>query len=1129
MSLWRLVKRSLGFYWRTNLAVLLAVVVSTAVFTGALVVGDSVCYSLKEMVDARLGAAQYALVPQNRFFRAELADELAAELDTTVAPVLQLRGLIANNNDTKRANRIEVLGVDGRFFEVGAGTNPFDDNWSEGVVLNEPLAARLVVEVGDEVVLRIGKPALMPRDTLLMPDSDLSMAFRLRVQAVARESEFGRFNLQANQISPLNVFVPIQWLQEKLDRSAQANMLLVAANVKGSVTIEKANEAIRRCWRPADAELELRELDRQDVLEIRSRRIFIDESVAEAAMNAADGAVGVLSYFVNELRSGNRTAPYSMVTAMGPSADADSVIAMNMQDDEILVNQWLADDLRAKEGDLVELTYFVLGPMRKLQEQKSTFRVRGIVPMDEPTVDPELMPDFPGLADVENCRDWESGVPIDLDKIRDKDEKYWDQYRGMPKALVTLKAGQAIWSNRYGNLTAVRYPGDSAYKESIVRGLLNAVEPASVGLYFQSVRSRGIKAGDEATDFGQLFLGFSMFLIVAAVVLMGLVFVFGVESRSEQVGMLLAVGFSPKQLRRLLFIEGGILAVLGAIAGTVAGLLYTKAMIYGLATVWRVAVSGSAIHFYAKPSSLFSGALVGVAIALIAIWLTLRKQLFRPARELLAGDLGWQFFAAGAASKRNIGLWVAAVAVVGAAVLLFIMATGESGAVAGAFFGAGSLLLIAGLGLSQASLRLVGRGWSPRAFLRRQKRGVSLAPLETFSAGSLTGLAHLGLRNSTRRSGRSLAVVGLLACGVFLVIAVGANRHNPLAQAQQRQSGTGGFALFGESAIAILHDLNSRSGRQSLGLDDSGLEGIRIVQLRVHDGDDASCLNLNRAQKPRLLGVQPEQLQMRGAFGFRETIEGTEKENAWQLLNRDLGKDMVPAIGDYPTIIWALGLSIGDELEYSDEKGRRFRLRLVGIMRNSILQGSLLIAEDEFARRFPSEEGYRMFLVDSDEEKTGEVMGILSARLKDFGLELMPATQRLAVFNAVENTYLSIFQLLGGLGLILGSVGLGLVVLRNVLERRGELAMLRALGFDKVALKRMVFYEHAGLLLCGLACGVVAALVAVGPVLGSPGAEVPYFSLTLTIAAIGLSGVLWIWIATVFALRGRALDALRNE
>ena len=144
-------------------------------------------------------------------------------------------------------------------------------------------------------------------------------------------------------------------------------------------------------------------------------------------------------------------------------------------------------------------------------------------------------------------------------------------------------------------------------------------------------------------------------------------------------------------------------------------------------------------------------------------------------------------------------------------------------------------------------------------------------------------------------------------------------------------------------------------------------------------------------------------------------------------------------------------------------------------------------------------------------------------------MELTTTKQRLAAFGEVENTYLSIFQILGGLGLVLGSVGVGLVVLRNMLERRNELAMLRAVGFNSAALRRMVFYEHSGLMLGGLGCGVIAALVAAGPALRTGGASVPYVSLMLTVGGIALSGIMWIWIATTLALGGGMLDALRNE
>ena len=120
-------------------------------------------------------------------------------------------------------------------------------------------------------------------------------------------------------------------------------------------------------------------------------------------------------------------------------------------------------------------------------------------------------------------------------------------------------------------------------------------------------------------------------------------------------------------------------------------------------------------------------------------------------------------------------------------------------------------------------------------------------------------------------------------------------------------------------------------------------------------------------------------------------------------------------------------------------------------------------------------------------------------------------------------------MVLGGLGLLLGSAGLGVVVLRNVLERRGELALLQAVGFRRRSLRWLVLAEHAGLLLLGLAVGLVAALAAIWPVLFAPGSELHIVSLAFTLAAVLGSGLLWTAFATWLALRGELLSALRNE
>lgn len=1106
MSLWRLVARSLRFYWRTNAAVLMAVVVATGALTGALAVGDSVQYTLRRTQEARLGRTQFAVVPQGRYFRSALADDLARELNTLVAPVLQVAGLATNDDGSRRLNRVEVLGVDDRFYAMGRANNPLKDGGDTRIVLSEVVAERLGVSAGDEVVLRIEKPGLMPRDVPLASDADRTVAFRMRVEGIASESGFGRFDLKANQVAPLNAFVPLSWLGEQIEQPERANLLL-AADLGETFAGEQINDAIESCWQLADADLEFRRLKQSSSLELRSRRIFVENDIGSEALKVENEAVGILTYFVNSIRLGERSTPYSMVTAVSPGPGVGTLVPAEMGLDEIVINQWLADDLNATVGDQLELSYYLVGPMRQLYERTVSFKVAAIVPLEGAALDPNLMPDFPGLVDVENCRDWEPGIPVDLDKIRPKDEAYWDTYRGTPKAFIALKAGQSAWANRYGNLTAVRYPWRADLQEKIEADLTSRIDPATAGLFFQPVRQQGLQARRDGTDFGQLFLGLSMFLIASAVILTGLLFVFGVESRCEQVGLLLAVGLPVARVKRWLVGEGGLVALIGAVVGVGGGLVYTRLLVYGLSTSWSGAVAGTRIHFHAEPATLLLGGLGGLLAALLAIWITLARHVSQSPHRLMSGSLESSRSHHTGGSRGRRGLVLAAVSFATVAIFLAVMSGGDSQAVAGLFFAAGVLLLLGGLGLFHGLLRIVAAGWTR----------------------PMVSLGGLGFRNTARRSGRSLAIVGLLACGVFMVIAVGANRHDPTAQPQSRGSGTGGFTFYGESSVSILHDLNTEEGRDALGLGHDELEGVEFVQFRVHDGDDASCLNLNRAQQPRLLGVSSEQLSDRSAFAFSRVLNRRQEKEGWDVLRMDLEAGSVPAVGDYPTVFWALGKNIGDELEYSDERGRVFRVRIVGMLESSILQGSLVIAENEFMARFPSQSGYRAFLIDAPDKRADAVEQTLTSGLRDFGLVLTPTAERLAAFSAVENTYLSIFTALGGLGLILGSVGLGLVVLRNMLERRGELAMLRAVGFDRKTLQRMIFYEHWGLVFSGLLCGVVAALVAVVPALQSSPGQLPYGSLALTVAAIGALSGLWVWIAGALTLRGALLDALRTE
>ncbi|MEM7199044.1 MAG: ABC transporter permease [Planctomycetota bacterium] len=1117
MSWWRLVRRGAAHYWRTNVGVVLGVAVAAAVLVGALAVGDSVRQSLRARALARIGAVDAALAGGDRFFRADLADRLARQVEQIgLAPVLQLPGVASVPGRDARAGIVEVLGVDDRFFALspaGAaeGVAPAAPP-RRGALLNARLAAQLEVTTGDTILVRVEQPSTLPRDTAMATVDDVSLALRVKVAGVLTDDALGGFALRAGQVPPFNLFVSLGWLQEQLFLDDRANLLLAGTRDHDDDLAPVLDTALRQSWTLADAELELLTPSPDAaIFELRSRRVFLDDAIATTVAEIEPTLTGVLTYFVNALRTDTVSTPYSMVTAIGPlspsrapGADATSPLLELVADADgatsVVLNDWTARDLGVDVGDTIEADYFALDASRRLAERTSSLTVRAIVPLRDAAADPTLMPAFPGLADADHCRDWDPGIPIQLDRLRPQDEKYWEDHRGTPKAFVTLATGRDLWANRFGNLTAIRGPAELA--DTLRARLPRELDPAGLGLFFRNVRGPALAAGNATTDFGGLFLGLSFFLITAALILTALLFAFGVEQRHREIGTLRAVGWRPSQVRRAFLTEALALAVLGSALGAGLGLLYTRAVLFGLATLWRDAVGATALAFHASTGSVVGGAIAAVVAALLAIAWGLRRSFSRAPVELLGSRAGVTPAPLAPPSRATV---VGAVAAPVLAVSIMVMVGASTPGAAPAFFGAGFLLLIG---------MILGCRWLLHRLTHRS---------------AATTLVGLGVRNAGRRPGRSLATIALLASGTFLVVSVQAHRLEPPQRATARASGTGGFTHFGRTTLPVVRDLTTAAGREAYGFDEDELAGVEIVPLRVRDGDDASCLNLSLPQQPRLLGVQPAALAARDSFTFAASAPPADAAtaNPWLLLDADYGPDVVPAIGDQASVAWAMHKAVGEGLTYRDDAGRAFEVRIVGTLANSILQGTLVVAERHLIARFPSAAGFAEFLIDAGDTDAAAVTASLTRSMEDLGLELTSTTARLRAFNAVQNTYLVIFQLLGGLGLLLGSAGLGMVVLRNTLERRGELALATAVGFAKPAVRRLLFSEHALLLGLGLGAGVLAATLALIPGT-TQRADVAPWPVLLLVVGVAVSGALWVWLSSAVAVRGAVLEALRD-
>ncbi len=1062
MKLKDYVLQSARYYWRGHLGLLFGTFLAATILTGSMLVGDSVRASLRRVAALRLGKIEGGVIGGDRWFTENLARK------TKTAPVIIATGSAAAANGKVRVNGAQVLGVDDGFWKLSTNGKAvvFDKT---AVALNEPLARKLGVKVGDTVLVRLERPSAISRDAPLSGSTNQDVSLRRTVGAIVSAEDFGAFQLSASQVSPDSVFVNLADLQTQLEMDGRVNAILSAHFAPLRTRLEEQRTL-------EDFALQLKHIDgAQKEWEISTSRVFLDRSLAEKLW-LIKGVRGVMTYLVNGITSASGATPYSMITGVDRG-----------NDNEITITQWLADDHKLAVGDELKLQYFVVGLGRELKQQTASFKVAGILPMTDPKVSKAWTPEFPGVSDVDNCRDWEPGIPMDMKAIRDKDEDYWDEFKGTPKGFITLGAGQKLWSNRFGNLTAIRIPEGNQSKEALSNMIALRLNLADIGLTPRNFKGEAGAAAQGSVDFGGLFIGLSLFLIVAALVFAALLFLFTLERRASQIGLLMAVGWTKGMVRRVWLMEAGVIAIAGVLLGVFGGVIYTKSSLHGLSAVWHGATQGLPLMFDASFGTIIGAAIGTLVVVLVTLWWASRKIFKTATRDLLAGS--WSTEAAIMVKKPRgkIALILVLVALVMLIAALFVK---NPAAVAGMFFGSGMLLMIAGL--------LYLRGW-----MRRDSGALART------------LWQIGSRNISRRPSRSLAVIGMMAGGIFLVVAVNAFRMSA-GDETKRDSGTGGFALIGESSLPVYEDLNAKTGWDAFGLDEKLMPQVRVVPFRVREGDDASCLNLNRAQKPVLVGVDPAKLT--GSFAFAS--------GSWDKLG---DASFVPAIADQATAMWGLGKGVGDTLDYQDSAGNTFRVKIVGLLAGSVLQGKMIISEQSFLAKYPDTAGYRFFLMDAKPEHASEMAAHLTRQLEQRGLALEPARQRLEVFLSVQNTYIGIFTVLGGLGVLLGTAGIGVLIARHVLERRGELGLMQALGFQVGSLRAMILGEHSMLLVMGVILGVATAALAVIPRLIESGGGVPVAFLGKLIVAVLGFGLGVCVIAVAIAVRGKLTEAIRRE
>ena len=1122
--------------------------------------------SLRNITTERLGAIQHVLLADH-FFQPDLLKR------QNKVGVILLNGTVVAPQTQARASKVNVLGVTDGFFafweeDAAPNLNKIDGQPFNAIVINEALQNELNVQVGDTLLVNMPQAADIHPEFLL-GERDASKAIqslRLIVTDVIPTQNAGRFGLRAHQSLPQNAYISLPVLQNALGQADRVNAVFTSE--ENAITADELALSLEA--------LDLNIKGHDNHFDLQSQQYLLKPVLSETALAVATEnsipTLPTLTYLANTIAANDKVIPYSTIVAL-PIDASEFAKLLNMHtteaqrlayqqsqeqillidDDitelrrlekeysrlakerpelgntatsrkqvtelrevgaamigldvrskrggEIVLNTWTAEDLGVDVGDRIAITYYSVTAEEEYITETVVFRLKGILPIEGIAADRDIIPEFPGIHDTADMSEWESPFPIDYTLVREQDEAYWDEYGATPKAFIPLEIGKGLWKNRFGDLTTIRMEAAPDQDIQATRALfetefLKRIQPEQVGFQFLPLQADGLQASAGATDFGVLFGSLSGFIIIAVALLVAMLFRVGVEQRSREIGVLQAVGYPLVKIRRRFLYEGATVAGIGSLLGCLLAVGYAELMIFGLQTWWLPAIGTPFMELHVNPMSLLSGVLIALAVVMISIRLTVQQLGQTSTTALLAGETDFTELTLKQQTKQTeFSSRLAIVKKVGATLVAVLIAffLFFDGWFIDTF---GTWIVDPIFDFLLLTSTIIGVGWN--AFSRW---------LKSQRVPRRLNRIRFALKNAARQPGRSKTCVTTISLACCIVVAVGANRHDAPPETE--------YAFIAESALPLHHSLNTPDGRFELGFSEKAselLSASEIFPFRVLPGEDVSCLNLYQPQKPQILGASDAMLD----------------EYPWsqiRVVQPEGGK--AAAIGDEKSLRWILHHNPDDDFLIQDEFGKPLSLHLHTV-ENSLFQSQLIISESNFTKYFPSQSGYQFFLIKTPPALREETAQVLEKTLGDYGFDLTSASARLASYRSVENTYISTFQSLGGLGVLLGTLGLALILFRNIIERRGELATLRAFGFRRQLLSRMLFLESCFLLAVGMLIGIVAGLVAI---LGSQGhlPSFPWVSLTITLLFIFGFGIIANAIAVAVALRSPLLSTLKSE
>lgn len=1108
LKLSQIVLRSILFNRKDAIYQIIIIILLTAVITGSLLTGHSVRGSLRETSAGKIGNTDVIISSGERYFNADLAGKVSSITGEKAISILETEGYCSNFLSGVTALNVKIYGITNDFFSFHS-VDSVEINPGE-VTVNTSLAEHLGIDEGDEIIIRFKPSDPLPANAPFAPSENNQISKVMEVSRILTADNAGNFSPGISQIIPMTLFLHISDFNDNEYQHSYSNIMeykdiseydVNYANVDeygtylaNRILIDRTEDiplmkVLEEVLTTSDIGLDIRRSEKTGEPELISDRIFIDSLLVSDIIKKIPSGSPVITYMVNSFSLGDKTTPYSFASAL-PS----SLFPM-IDTNGIIINRWLADDLHAKTGDTLLLSWYDSGYGNLLEEKKREFYVIDILDNDSRYSDPLLMPDFPGISGRTTCSGWDAGVPIILDMIREKDEEYWNSYRGTPKAFISYETGRLIWSNNFGSATAIRFPPSLSIFD-ISSKLDGSINPLIAGFRIIDIRNSSEQAADESVNFSSLFLSLGFFIILSCLILFSLSISLLFDSRKDYVRILYSLGFKNSLVKRLLCIETTSFSLLGAIPGAILGYFVNILVIKALNSVWRGAVQTDALSMQFSLTPVLYGFLITVFLSACIIYVKTNsyiKKLHRTGKAELKKQ-----------SKTKNFIWIV-ITIILSITSVILSRTLQDFTIQLSFIG--GLLFFAAMVLILRHYYISDFSKSPRAWNTRQKLSKQFY------------LFH---------PAQAIAPVIFIAAGIFAVIITGANRQVLSDKMFLPSGGTGAYQLWAESALPVKEDLNSRTGRKKFGLDEQNLSDLVFVQCPRLSGDDASCLNLNYITTPPILGVDNNAFIRKGSFSFASRIKLDKVINPWSLLNEDPGENIIYGIADQTVLQWGLKVTAGDTLVFRTENGQSLNIVICAGLKSSVFQGYLLIGKEKFEEYFPSVSGNSVFLIDGKPQMSEFYINTLNERLTEYGFSSLEAGKKLASFFVVTNTYLNVFVVFGAFGMVLGVVGLGFVLILNYNRRKREFALLSAVGFTQRIIRKLIINDQIIILLWGVLTGTSSGFIATLPSLIS-GNAMPWKNIYIMIFSIIIIGTLALWISVRSLNTHTLISQLRRE